>query len=222
MTSVLGDSVRVMPRTATVTVPYMTALISANSAPKVKELAPGLVTINTPMKPMASAPPRTQPAGSLSQTIDTSSGEQRRREIDGHRAGKRHQAEGEQERKLRDRLRQPAREMIARPARRIDRQAGDRQDHRSAADQCRPASAETAPRRPGIPPPAICWRPRRRRTARWRRSSGECRTAHCRRGRPSLWAARACPAIEPPARRASLVTSSIPARAVHDATFVAV
>ena len=41
----------VMPRTATVTLPYITALPSANSAPSVSESAPGLVTISTPKKP---------------------------------------------------------------------------------------------------------------------------------------------------------------------------
>jgi hypothetical protein len=61
-----------MPRTATVTLPYITALISANSAPKVRELAPGLVTISTPTKPIRSALQRAGVARSLSQTIDTS------------------------------------------------------------------------------------------------------------------------------------------------------
>ena len=37
-----------MPRTATVTLPYMTALASANSAPIRNASAPGLVTMMTP------------------------------------------------------------------------------------------------------------------------------------------------------------------------------
>ena len=43
ISSVLVDSVLVMPRTATVTLPYITALPRANSAPTVSESAPGLV-----------------------------------------------------------------------------------------------------------------------------------------------------------------------------------
>jgi len=60
-----------MPRTATVTLPYMMALTSANSAPSVSELAPGLVTISTPTKPISNAAQRAKPARSRSQTIDT-------------------------------------------------------------------------------------------------------------------------------------------------------
>jgi len=50
----------------------MIALMSANSAPSVSELAPGSVTISTPTKPMTSAVPRVQPARSFSHTMDTS------------------------------------------------------------------------------------------------------------------------------------------------------
>ena len=60
-----------MPRTATVTLPYMMALTSANSAPSVSEFAPGSVTISTPTKPISSAAQRANPARSLSHTIDT-------------------------------------------------------------------------------------------------------------------------------------------------------
>ena len=72
ISSVLADSVLVMPRTATVTLPYITALASANSAPSWSESAPGLVTMRTPKNPISSAAQRTGPDRSLSQTIETS------------------------------------------------------------------------------------------------------------------------------------------------------
>jgi len=69
-----------------------------------------LVTISTPRKP-------------------------RRRKIDGDRAGERHQAEGEQQGCLRNRLRQAARQVIERTMRREHRQAGDRQHHDGAGHE---------------------------------------------------------------------------------------
>ena len=139
-----------MPRTATVTVPYMTALMSANSAPSVSELAPGSVTISTPRKPMSERA-AAHIAGGLLEPDDRHQGrKQRRGEIDGDGAGKRHQAEGQKQRKLRDRLRQAAREVVARPACCIDRQTGDRQHHRPRSRSMTTANAETAPRRPDI------------------------------------------------------------------------
>ena len=45
-------SVLVMPRTATVTVPYMTALVSANSAPSVSEFVPGRPICSPPSAPV--------------------------------------------------------------------------------------------------------------------------------------------------------------------------
>ena len=61
-----------MPRTATVTLPYMMALPSANSAPTWSESAPGLVTMSTPRNPASSTIQRTGPARSLSHTTDSS------------------------------------------------------------------------------------------------------------------------------------------------------
>ena len=61
MVSVSVDSVAVMPRTAAVTDPYITALASANRAPTCNVSAPGLVTISTPRKPTSSAVPRRTP-----------------------------------------------------------------------------------------------------------------------------------------------------------------
>ena len=61
-----------MPRTATVTLPYMTALASANSAPIWNASTPGLVTIITPLNPVSSTHQRTGPARSLSQRIESS------------------------------------------------------------------------------------------------------------------------------------------------------
>src|SRR5271166_1643127 len=60
-----------MPRTATVTLPYITAFASANSAPKVSESAPGWATISTPRKPVKRAVQRAAPAHSLSHTTDS-------------------------------------------------------------------------------------------------------------------------------------------------------
>src|SRR5207244_8818318 len=70
ISSVLVDSVAVMPRTATVTLPYMMALPSANSAPSVSESMPGLATTSTPKNPANNAIQRAGPARSLSQTTD--------------------------------------------------------------------------------------------------------------------------------------------------------
>src|ERR1700704_4667570 len=72
ISSVIADSVAVMPRTATVTLPYMTALASANSAPTWSESAPGLATMRTPKKPASSAAQRAAPARSLSHSTDSS------------------------------------------------------------------------------------------------------------------------------------------------------
>ena len=72
MISVFADSVLVMPRTPTVTLPYNTALPSANRAPSENVPAPGRATISTPAKPMRSAPQRAGVARSLSHRIDTS------------------------------------------------------------------------------------------------------------------------------------------------------
>ena len=69
ISSVSGFSVAVMPRTATVTLPYITALPSAKSAPSRSESAPGSATIRTPKKPARRAPHRAIPARSLSQKI---------------------------------------------------------------------------------------------------------------------------------------------------------
>ena len=59
-----------MLRTATVTLPYRTALPRAKSAPSVNEFLPGLVTMSTPKKPIRSALQRARVARSLSQTIE--------------------------------------------------------------------------------------------------------------------------------------------------------
>ena len=67
MVRVSADSVWLMPRTAAVTLPYSTALASANSAPMVKLSAPGDTTSSTPQKPTTSARPRARPIGSRSQ-----------------------------------------------------------------------------------------------------------------------------------------------------------
>src|SRR5215831_1002952 len=64
------DSVAVMPRTPTVTVPNRIALASANSDPAWNVPMPGEVTSNTPRKPMISAPQRTGPTISLRNTTD--------------------------------------------------------------------------------------------------------------------------------------------------------
>ena len=71
ISSVLTDSVRVMPRTATVTVPSIMALRSAKVAPSVSESRPGCATIRTPQKPISNAAQRAGPARSLSQMIAT-------------------------------------------------------------------------------------------------------------------------------------------------------
>ena len=68
MVSVSANSVAVMPRTPTVTVPNSTALQSANSDPLWNVSAPGLVTSSTPRKPTIRAPQRTAPTGSLRKT----------------------------------------------------------------------------------------------------------------------------------------------------------
>ncbi len=64
------DSVFVMPRTATVTLPYITAFMSAKRAPICSESAPGRVTTMTPEKPTASAAKRGKSPRSLSQTSE--------------------------------------------------------------------------------------------------------------------------------------------------------
>ena len=69
ISSVLVDSVAVMPRTATVTLPYIMALPSANNAPSVSESAPGSATMSTPRKPDTRTVQRTGPARSPSQMI---------------------------------------------------------------------------------------------------------------------------------------------------------
>ena len=69
--SVLADSVLVMPRTATVTVPYITALPSANKAPSVNELRPGLATMTHRRSRSGSAAQRENEARSFSHRIDT-------------------------------------------------------------------------------------------------------------------------------------------------------
>ena len=61
-----------MPRTATVTLPYMMALPSANRAPIWNASTPGLVTMITPLKPVSSTVQRAGPARSLSQRIESS------------------------------------------------------------------------------------------------------------------------------------------------------
>ncbi len=61
-----------MPRTATVTLPYMMALPSANSAPTWNASTPGLVTMTTPLNPVSSTAHRAGPARSLSQRMDRS------------------------------------------------------------------------------------------------------------------------------------------------------
>src|SRR5215475_2428564 len=70
MVSVSGDSVAVMPRTPTVTVPNRIALASANSDPTWNVSTPGDVTSNTPRNPAISAPQRTGPTDSFRNTID--------------------------------------------------------------------------------------------------------------------------------------------------------
>ena len=101
-----------MPRTATVTLPYITALASANSAPIWIESAPGLVTISTPKKPSqqerTSAP---APARSLSQRIDRSAAHSGAEKMIAIGARERHQHEGNDSEGLRDRLRQAARDV---------------------------------------------------------------------------------------------------------------
>ena len=56
-----------MPRTTAVTLPNITALAMANSAPSRKLSAPGEATSSTPRKPTISASPRASPILSLSQ-----------------------------------------------------------------------------------------------------------------------------------------------------------
>src|SRR5258708_2174367 len=68
MVKVSADSVAVMPRTPTVTVPNRIALASANSDPAWKVSTPGEVTSNTPRNPTISAPQRTGPTVSLRNT----------------------------------------------------------------------------------------------------------------------------------------------------------
>ncbi len=65
MVSVSADSVDVIRRTPTVTVPNSTALASAKAEPIWIVSAPGLVTSNTPAKPTMSAPQRTGPTTSF-------------------------------------------------------------------------------------------------------------------------------------------------------------
>ena len=67
----VADSVAVIPRTATVTLPYITALPSANNAPTWSESAPGLVTMRTPRNPISSTSQRTGPARSLSHKTES-------------------------------------------------------------------------------------------------------------------------------------------------------
>ncbi len=61
-----------MPRTATVTLPYMIAFASAKRAPSWIELLPGLTTMSTPTKPTSSAPQRAGPARSFSHSTEIS------------------------------------------------------------------------------------------------------------------------------------------------------
>src|SRR5260370_10402866 len=71
ISSVFVDSVAVMPRTATVTLPYITAFASAKSAPSVSESEPGSATIGTRKNLSRGAVQRAAPARSLSQTTDS-------------------------------------------------------------------------------------------------------------------------------------------------------
>ena len=68
----LVDSVAVSPRTPAVTVPYITAFASANSAPIVNVSVPGLVTISTPKKPTRIADQRAMPTCSRNRMIEAS------------------------------------------------------------------------------------------------------------------------------------------------------
>src|ERR1700726_3421940 len=68
----MADSVAVIPRTATVTLPYITALASAYRAATWRESAPGLAPMSTPKKPARSAAHRTGPERSLSHKTDSS------------------------------------------------------------------------------------------------------------------------------------------------------
>src|SRR5260370_40244222 len=68
MVNVSADSVAVMPRTPTVTVPNRIALASANNDPAWKVSTPGEVTSNTPRNPTTSAPQRTGATVSLRNT----------------------------------------------------------------------------------------------------------------------------------------------------------
>ena len=60
------------PRTPAVTVPYMIAFASANSAPTVKVSVPGLVTISTPKKPTRIADQRAIPTASFRKMMEAS------------------------------------------------------------------------------------------------------------------------------------------------------
>ena len=61
-----------MPRTATVTLPYIIAFANANRAPSVSESWPGFATTSTPTNPERSAVHRAPPARSFNQRTESS------------------------------------------------------------------------------------------------------------------------------------------------------
>jgi hypothetical protein len=118
MVNVSADSVAVMPRTPTVTVPNRIALASANSAPAYR-------------------------ADGFLEKHDRRDGRKKRRgEIDRDRARERHQAECDDEKSLRTRLGDAAQHVVAQPLGAKYGKPGHGQDHEGRADQRRRSPCE--------------------------------------------------------------------------------
>ena len=155
MVSVSADSVAVMPRTAAVTLPNITALATANSAPMRKLSAPGAATSSTPRKPATERAGARQTDFFLEPERGEQRGEQRRGEIDGDGAAERHQRKGDDDEALRHRLRAAAAEVIAQALRAEHGQSRARQDQHGADGERDRPRGRTAPRRTNSWPPAI-------------------------------------------------------------------
>ena len=138
-----------MPRTATVTLPYMTAFMRANSAPICSVSAPGRVTTSTPAKPTTSVIEAGRVATLLQPHDRDERGEERRGKADGDRARKRHEPERDDSEGLRRRLRQAARDMSEGPPGREDGAGPASAGRKRRRSRARSATVRPSPRRSG-------------------------------------------------------------------------